>query len=633
MLSRTQGANSLDLYIKKIHSVFEMHNVTFGSPEDLPVFITKLRENRHLAMDFWALTAAISRHEGPDLPNEQMLEIIVRGTTGKDAEEIRDSGEEQKQAIDDLCRMLRGEDIDNPLAQSEEPWPPPPRVEKPPVNVFSRIRSVEVALDGPEMDKSADKSAAHKKQTVKENQSLAEKPAVKEKQSLAEMLAVEEKQSLAEEPAVEEDRPLAERPVVEETPSRQQADSLIPEEDVVLEDRAPQPEAEEADLRDDLPSSASPTLSKRALDEALVRLKRNSLELKRHLAEIDSRISLIEPRLGELASNDASGPKSQRSPIRVSPPAPDLYFSAKDVQLRSRRTEENQRLVLRAADSAEDDPPIPIPLDSYARGRGKGSLGWFVLLLMLAGLFFLQHRFGSSVWRQYGSQVQQVVQLEYAKLAQAWRNIKTASVTAQPTASSSENASTPASSPPQAPTAPVADSKSAHDAAPQREPEGPNAAGNGTAPAQAPPSAPAFVTTPSTARVENPQSDLRSRRSSREREPEEAPDYTSPAAAAESSEVAVNVPASVMQENLITSRVPAYPDTAKADGVQGSVVMRAVISKYGTVNHLHVIQGDPMLQSAAQEAVSKWRYRPYTLNGRPVEVATTVKVDFRLPTR
>jgi len=92
----------------------------------------------------------------------------------------------------------------------------------------------------------------------------------------------------------------------------------------------------------------------------------------------------------------------------------------------------------------------------------------------------------------------------------------------------------------------------------------------------------------------------------------------------------VAVAPAVMEENLLVSRVPAYPEVAKADRVEGPVVMQAIITKNGTVGHLHVLQGDPMLRSAASEAVSKWRYRPYTVNGKPVEVATTVTVDFKL---
>ena len=85
-----------------------------------------------------------------------------------------------------------------------------------------------------------------------------------------------------------------------------------------------------------------------------------------------------------------------------------------------------------------------------------------------------------------------------------------------------------------------------------------------------------------------------------------------------------------MEANLVTSRVPAYPEYAKAEGIEGRVVMEAVISKSGTVDHVRVIEGDRHLRGAAEDAVLKWRYRPYTVNGRAVDVATVIRVDFRL---
>jgi TonB family protein len=93
---------------------------------------------------------------------------------------------------------------------------------------------------------------------------------------------------------------------------------------------------------------------------------------------------------------------------------------------------------------------------------------------------------------------------------------------------------------------------------------------------------------------------------------------------------AINVSPSVMDRNLIVSRVPAYPEFARTSRVEGDVVMRALISKEGTVERVHVMQGDSRLRSAAEDAVYKWRYRPYVLNGQPVEVATTVTVNFNL---
>jgi TonB family protein len=93
---------------------------------------------------------------------------------------------------------------------------------------------------------------------------------------------------------------------------------------------------------------------------------------------------------------------------------------------------------------------------------------------------------------------------------------------------------------------------------------------------------------------------------------------------------AVRVAPAVMDAHLIASRVPVYPETAKIDGIEGSVVIQAIISTEGTVKRVHVLQGDSHLRSAAIEAVYKRRYRPYLLNGRPVDVATTITVDFDL---
>jgi TonB family protein len=93
---------------------------------------------------------------------------------------------------------------------------------------------------------------------------------------------------------------------------------------------------------------------------------------------------------------------------------------------------------------------------------------------------------------------------------------------------------------------------------------------------------------------------------------------------------AIKVSPSIMDENLIVQRVPAYPEVAKMSGIEGDVVMQALISKEGTVKRVHVTEGDSRLRSAAEEAVYKWRYRPYVLHGQPVEVATTVTVNFNL---
>ena len=59
-----------------------------------------------------------------------------------------------------------------------------------------------------------------------------------------------------------------------------------------------------------------------------------------------------------------------------------------------------------------------------------------------------------------------------------------------------------------------------------------------------------------------------------------------------------------------------------------SVILHATISKQGTIESLQVISGPPMLVNAARDAVSRWRYKPYLLNGEPTEVETTINVNF-----
>lgn len=75
---------------------------------------------------------------------------------------------------------------------------------------------------------------------------------------------------------------------------------------------------------------------------------------------------------------------------------------------------------------------------------------------------------------------------------------------------------------------------------------------------------------------------------------------------------------------------PLYPTTAKQLGIQGSVLLKAVIGADGTVRELRVIDGHPLLAPAAIEAVKRWKYKPYSVKGKPVEVETTITVNFRL---
>ena len=92
----------------------------------------------------------------------------------------------------------------------------------------------------------------------------------------------------------------------------------------------------------------------------------------------------------------------------------------------------------------------------------------------------------------------------------------------------------------------------------------------------------------------------------------------------------VDVSSGVMAANLVSASPPSYPKLASLTHMQGKVVMQAIISKDGTVQNLQVIQGHHLLRGAAKNAVRTWQYHPYLVNGKPVEVATIVSVDFTL---
>ena len=92
----------------------------------------------------------------------------------------------------------------------------------------------------------------------------------------------------------------------------------------------------------------------------------------------------------------------------------------------------------------------------------------------------------------------------------------------------------------------------------------------------------------------------------------------------------VRVSQGVSQGLLVHQVKPTYPALARQARIQGTVVLQAVIAKDGTIQNLHMVSGHPMLAPAAIEAVKQWRYKPYFLNGEPVEVETQITVNFTL---
>lgn len=93
----------------------------------------------------------------------------------------------------------------------------------------------------------------------------------------------------------------------------------------------------------------------------------------------------------------------------------------------------------------------------------------------------------------------------------------------------------------------------------------------------------------------------------------------------------VRIGGNIAQKNLETKVNPTYPPSAKAAGIQGTVVLDATITKEGVPVDLRVVSSpSDDLTQASLDAVRQWRYKPVLLNGEPVEVETTININFTL---
>jgi TonB family protein len=87
-----------------------------------------------------------------------------------------------------------------------------------------------------------------------------------------------------------------------------------------------------------------------------------------------------------------------------------------------------------------------------------------------------------------------------------------------------------------------------------------------------------------------------------------------------------------VSQGLILKRVqPVYPEQARQMRLEGKIELQANISKSGSITGVKQLSGDPILGRAASDAVRQWKYKPYFLNGEPIEIQTQITVIFRLP--
>jgi TonB family protein len=344
-----------------------------------------------------------------------------------------------------------------------------------------------------------------------------------------------------------------------------------------------------------------PTTPPPQLDEALLRLELTKL-VQQYFDNIDKRISKLEPNAEGAAPIGTIAPAVTRRSLEEPGPG-------ESDELRLRSTGKS-RLVLEPAPAPveeslqasrdDDDIPMTIPLAHYSSTPiyGKAPL---LLVLVLIGAAFAVYRDPTIFQKGFAAVVRQLHDHSPASFMKP----KT------PSGSPAEDRS--------------ANTEQSQSSAGQRAPEvastpPPANASEQTAPAPPQP-------------AENVSDSSNSERSTTDRVVAQTEQALASGISSIETAGAIKVNPSVMDENLIVQRVPAYPEGAKISGVEGDVVMQALISKEGTVKRVHVTEGDSRLRSAAEEAVYKWRYRPYVLNGRPVEVATTVTVNFNLDRR
>jgi bla regulator protein blaR1 len=92
----------------------------------------------------------------------------------------------------------------------------------------------------------------------------------------------------------------------------------------------------------------------------------------------------------------------------------------------------------------------------------------------------------------------------------------------------------------------------------------------------------------------------------------------------------IRVSSVAMQARLVHSSQLKYPEAARKKNIQGTVTLDVVVGADGKVKSVKVADGPKQLTKAAANAVKEWQYQPMMLNGKPIEVETTVALTFKL---
>ncbi len=96
-------------------------------------------------------------------------------------------------------------------------------------------------------------------------------------------------------------------------------------------------------------------------------------------------------------------------------------------------------------------------------------------------------------------------------------------------------------------------------------------------------------------------------------------------------DTAISLPSGVSGGRLLHSVHPRYPAEAVTQKIEGPVVLHGTVGEDGVIRDLKLVSGNPMLSTAALEAVQQWRYEPYRRNGAPIAMPIDITIDFKLP--
>lgn len=497
--------------VKRFQSLCDMHRVPFGEPDNLNDLITSLQQNRHFAMDFWAMVGELSARERGALSDEEMLETVVEGSSSLTPEAAeKDYGD----ALHALRQMLAGVDVVAPHL--------PDPIVKPQEEAFSSERREQL-----------------------EQLDFAQKVLQRKK----EQYSSKEKQG-----------------------------------------------------------RSSDTVTQ-AITDALQRLERSNRELQEQLAAMKQETNLLTPvsepqrpvRPENAVPQPSFEPQEQVPRIVEVPPV------SEQEALTPRLPHRHSRRGLIVSDP-EDDPSIHVPLAAYSEDHPRSKtlrIGIPVLLLLLAGAgwFAISRGYGREMVERYTPWAEE----KWSLFQQEFQSLVEKKQQNPPESQSQSQARTPSSS--------------------------------GSAPVS---------TAPTPSLAPNSASEATSLPARTQAESLPAPKPTVPVPTAPSVSIgpaasqnayafeqlaqgAVRVSPATMEANLMVSRVPVYPEAAKARGIEGPVQVEVVISPSGAVEAARAIRGDPHLYGAAEDSVRKWRYKPYLLNGTPMKAVTQVRLVFRLP--